>query len=284
MLRPRVASFLLACALACAAGGAAAWGGPAHRVVADIAEARLRPAARAEALRLLAGEPAAHLADVADWADLVRDAGALDAGGHPAASTRRWHFVNFAGACDYVPARDCPGGDCVIAAINREFGILGDRRRTEAERREALKYLVHLVGDAHQPLHASPVHDKGGNEYQIAWHGKGRDLHEVWDALVLFRAMSVDGVDPDGYAAALRAQSPLPAEPIARFDRQAVDWALESCRVVQGGGVYPPRHVVDDAWLDAHRQQVDLQLRRAGQRLGDLLNLALDPPVRTGGG
>jgi hypothetical protein len=288
MHRPRVASWLFTCALACAlslpAGRAAAWGGPAHRVVADIAEARLRPAARTEALRLLAGEPAAHLADVADWADDIRETGARDAGGHDASSTRRWHFVDFAGGCDYVPARDCPGGDCVIAAINHQSSVLGDRRRPDAERREALKYLVHLVADVHQPLHASPVKDKGGNEYQVAWHGKGRNLHAVWDGLVLYRAMSVSGLDADGYAASLVAQPALPPDPTARSDRPAVDWALESCRVVQGGGVYPDGHKIDDAWLDLRRAQADLQLRRAGERLGDLLDSALDPPMRAGGG
>jgi hypothetical protein len=246
--------------------------------VADLAEARLRPAAHAEALRLLAGEPATHLGDVADWADEVRRAG-----GRAAGATRRWHFVDFGGGCDYVPARDCPEGQCVIAAINRQRLVLGDRRRPDAERREALKYVVHLVADVHQPLHATPVHDKGGNDYQVAWHGKGRNLHGVWDDLVLFRAMSRDDADADGYAAELRAQSPLPADPTVHSDRLAIDWALESCRVVRDGGIYPRGHVIDDAWLDAKRPQMDRQLRRAGERLGDLLNAALDPPARAGG-
>jgi hypothetical protein len=171
----------------------------------------------------------------------------------------------------------------VIAAINRQRLVLGDRRRPDAERREALKYLVHLVADVHQPLHATPVHDKGGNDYQVAWHGKGRNLHGVWDDLVLFRAMSRDDVDADGYAAELRAQSPLPADPTAHSDQPATDWALESCRVVRDGGIYPRGHVIDDAWLDTKRPQLDRQLRRAGERLGDLLNAALDPPARARG-
>lgn len=267
-----------------AAGQALAWGGPAHRVVADLAEARLRPAARQEALRLLSGEPAGHLADVADWADAVREAG-----GQAAQSTRRWHFVNFHDGCTYVPARDCPGGDCVIAAINRELRILGDRGRPDAERLVALKFLVHLVGDVHQPLHATPNDDKGGGEVQLAWHGKGRNLHSVWDGLLLDRAMRVDGLDGDDaqanadtYADAMRARSPLPADPTGRSDQSAVDWALESCAIVRDGGLYPPGHVIGDDYLDAHRPQMDLQLRRAGERLGNLLNAALDPPARAG--
>lgn len=266
------------------AGPVFAWGGPAHRVVADLAEARLRPRAWQEAARLLADEPAAHLADVADWADAVRDAG-----GPGAANTRRWHFVDFRGGCDYVPARDCPAGDCVVAAINRQARVLGDRGRPDAERRDALKFLVHLVGDVHQPLHATPNDDKGGGNLQLAWHGKGRNLHSVWDGLVLFRAMQRDGLDGDededvdAYAASLRAQSPLPPDPAARSDQPVVAWALESCRIVRDGGLYPPGHVIGDDYLDAHRAQMELQLRRAGDRLGDLLNVALDPPARGAG-
>jgi hypothetical protein len=95
--------------------------------------------------------------------------------------------------------------------------------------------------------------------------------------------MSRDEVDADGYAAELRAQSPLPADPAAHSDQPATDWALESCRIVRDGGIYPRGHVIDDAWLDAKRPQMDRQLRRAGERLGDLLNAALDPPARAGG-
>src|SRR4249919_2328230 len=86
---------------------ALAWGRPAHRLVAGMAEARLRPTARAEALRLLGTEGATSLAEVSDWADEVREGG-----GQASRSTRRWHFVNFgAGGCEYAPARDCPDGD-----------------------------------------------------------------------------------------------------------------------------------------------------------------------------
>jgi hypothetical protein len=259
--------------LALCAGPVLAWGGPGHRVAADIAQARLRPAAAAEATRLLAGEGATRLSDVADWADHLREDG-----GAQAAATRRWHYVNFPGLCEYVAARDCPDGQCVVAAINRNAQLLGDRTRSDDERRVALKFLVHLVADVHQPLHATPVADKGGGDYQVAWHGKGRNLHSVWDGLVLDRAMKAAGAaDADAYAAHLLAQSPLPADPTRRSDRPAVDWALESCRLVRDGGLYPPGHVIDDAYLDAHRGQLDLQLRRAGERLGDMLNAALAP-------
>jgi hypothetical protein len=279
-----VSGLLLLCAVA---GPVRAWGGPGHRVVADLAQARLRPAAQAEVARLLAGEPATRLADVATWEDDLREAG-----GPLASATRHWHFVNFDGGCDYVPPRDCRGGDGDIAPIDREFAILADHGQPDGERREALKFLVHLVGDVHQPLHATPIADKGGGDYQLFWHGKGRNLHGVWDGLLLDHALHADGLpDADAYAARLLAAPPLapdpsllpdpPAspDPAVRAGPAVVAWALESCRLVRDGGLYPPGHELQDAYLDAHRAQMDLQLRRAGERLGDLLNRALDPPA-----
>lgn len=252
---------------------ALAWGKPAHRLVAGLAEARLRPAARSEALRLLAGEGATSLADISDWADEIRKDG-----GSRARSTRRWHFVNFgAGNCEYAPARDCPNGDCVVAAINREFERLADRRQLDAERAEALKFLVHLVADVHQPLHASPIDDKGGQDFQVGWHGKGRNLHSVWDALIVDRAMQVQALDEAAYLRQLQAQPPLPPDPTRRSDQPAVDWAQESCRVVRDEGIYPPAHVIGDDYLDAQRARAEGRLRLAGARLADMLNLALDP-------
>lgn len=259
-------------AAACLPAPARAWGRPAHRLVAALAEAQLRPGARAEVGRLLAAEGTTHLADVANWADDVRDSG-----GAAGRSSRRWHFIDFgAGGCEYVPARDCPDGNCVVAAIDRQFLRLADRRRPDAERREALKYLVHLVADVHQPLHASPVADRGGNDYQVAWHGLGRNLHGVWDGLIVDRAMREDG-DEAGYLRALRQRAPLPPDPTRRSRRPAVDWALESCRLVRDGRLYPASHRIGDDYLDAHRAQAERRLRLAGARLAGLLDAALDP-------
>jgi len=265
--------FLLASLLSVPAT-ARAWGEPGHRIIGELAERQLRPAARAEVARLLAGEAEPSLAGIANWADAVRKA---ESG---TGQTKRWHFVNFKGGdCSFVPARDCPDGNCVIAAINRNFLALADRRRPDDERRDALKFLVHLVGDVHQPLHATPRDDHGGAEFQIGYHGMGRNLHGAWDALIL----QGRGLQPAEYADLLNRQPPLPADPTRRSDRPAVDWATESCLVVLNGNIYPPTHVIDDDYLDAHRAQAELRLRRAGSRLADMLNYALDPRIAKAG-
>jgi hypothetical protein len=272
-MRPALSLAAFAFAAALVAPPAGAWGRPAHRVVAELAQAQLRPGARVEVERLLAAEPEPTLAGVSAWADELRQEG-----GEAGKRSKRWHYVDFGGPdCEYVPARDCPDGDCVVAAINREFLRLSDRRRPDAERAEALKYLVHFVGDVHQPLHASPVPDKGGLQFQVSWKGEGDNLHKVWDVRVLRGALAVSKLDEASYVRSLQAQSPLPADPTRRSDRPAVDWAQESCRVVRDGGVYPSSHVLGDDYALAHRAQMETQLRRAGSRLASVLNSALDP-------
>ena len=246
---------------------ASAWGVKGHRIVGLLATAELSPRAQAEVARLLAGEPDPTLAGVANWADDLRE-------NDPERSrqTSRWHFVNFPrNQCQYAPPRDCPGGNCVIAAINRNFLALSDRRRPDSERREALKFLVHFVGDVHQPLHASDRPDKGGNEFQVSYRGEGWNLHSVWDSLIVRSR----GLEPEAYAAALRRQPPLAHDPTRASQTPAMDWALESCRFVQAGTLYPSRHVIDDAYLDTHRPLVEQRLRQAGSRLAAMLNYAL---------
>jgi hypothetical protein len=267
----RSAALVLAAALLCLPPPAAAWGARAHQVVAELAARQLRPQARAEVARLLAGEPDPTLAGVANWADDLRE---HDAERGPA--TTRWHFVNFPrGRCDYVPPRDCPDGRCLVAAINRQFLALADTTRPDRERAEALKFLVHLVGDAHQPLHAGLADDLGGNRYQLSYAGEGWNLHSVWDALLPKRR----GLEPAAYADFLAAQPPLPADPARRSDRPAVEWVLESCRLAQAPGFYPQGHVLEDAYLEAQLPVAELRLRLAGQRLADMLNFALARPA-----
>jgi len=268
---PTLAALALAAALA--APPAAAWGRPGHRVVAELAQAQLRPGARAEVDRLLSAEPEPTLAGVSSWADELRQEG-----GEAGKRSKRWHYVDFRSPdCEYVPARDCPDGDCVVAAINREFARLADRRRPDAERTEALKYLVHFVGDVHQPLHSSPVPDKGGLQFQVSWKGEGDNLHKVWDVRMLRGALDASHLREGDYVRSLQALPPLAADPARGSDRLAVDWAQASCRVVRDGKLYPSSNKLGDDYVLAHRAQMETQLRLAGSRLADMLNSALDP-------
>jgi len=251
---------------------AMAWGPQGHRIVGDLAERQLTPAAHAEVQRLLAGEAEPTLAGVANWADEMRTADP-----DRFKKTSRWHYVNFPhGDCGFVPPRDCPDGNCVIAAINRNFLALADHSRPDAERRDALKFLVHFIGDVHQPLHAGYDDDRGGNDFQINIDGEGWNLHSIWDSMIIKKR----GLDPVAYAQLLSKQSPLPSDPTRFSDRPAVDWAVESCKIVHDGNLYPAKHVLKDDYLNANRPLVEQRLRRAGSRLAAMINYALAPTAK----
>jgi hypothetical protein len=272
MSQPRRYFGLIFLALLLASTGPAAAFGPlGHRIVGQLAQRQLTPAAAAQVRLLLAGEPEPTLAGVANWADQLRDSDPV-----LGKQTARWHYVNFPrGDCHYVPARDCPDGNCVVAAIQRQLLILSDRSRPNGERAEALKFLVHLVADVHQPLHAGYQDDRGGNNFQINYRGQGSNLHSVWDSTLL----DDRGLDADTYVAALAKQSPLPPDATRRSDRPAADWAEESCRIVQQSDLYPSTHVLSDAYLDMHRPLAEQRLRQAAARLAGLINFALRTPA-----
>lgn len=262
---------LLALAAAFVTSDALAWSAEGHRTVAHIAEAGLSPAARAEVDRLLADETDPTLAGISTWADELRDTDA------PAAKrTAKWHYINFDGRCDFTPPRDCPGDNCVVTQANRMFRTLADPRKEDAARTHALKWLVHLVADMHQPLHASPLDDKGGNDYQANIGGVGTNMHRIWDGTIIERR----GLAAADHADALLSEYDFPIDPTLSSDRPMLDWALESCRLVEAGTLYPAEgvHVVDEAFLDERLPVAERRLVEAGTRLAKLLNHALAGP------
>ncbi|MGH8084304.1 MAG: S1/P1 nuclease [Lysobacter sp.] len=264
MRRSRPATLLpvLLASLLLMAGPVGAWGPQGHRLVAALAWSGLTPQARGEILVLLAGEPDPSLPGIANWADQLRAADP-DLGKRSAP----WHYVNIAEEdCQYDAARDCPGGNCVVGAIDRQLAILADHGQPLAARRQALKFVVHFVGDVHQPLHAGYGHDKGGNTVQINLDGDGSNLHRLWDSGLLNTA----GL---GDAAYLRHLQSLPLT--VGLDAGPAEWAETSCAITVQPGLYPAGAKIDDAYVQRWRPMAEAQLRRGGARLAVLLNQAL---------
>lgn len=265
---PKLAFLLLLLALSLPAG---AWSRLGHRLVAEVAERDLTPTSRAQVAGLLRGEPAPTLAGIAAWADELRD-NDPDLGKRSA----KWHYVNLAEhACRYDAARDCAGGDCVVEAIRAQAAILADTTRPREERVRALKFVVHFVGDVHQPLHTGYAKDRGGNDFQVSLDdgtrsGKGSNLHSVWDRELLQSA----GLDEKRYVWRLRDIAfPAAARSTAA---DAAHWAEASCRIALQPGVYPRTRRIGAPYLDAWRPTAERQVAEAGHRLGDVLNAALD--------
>ncbi len=196
-----------------------AWGGLGHRVVAMIAEHHLTPKARQEINKLL--QPGETLASISTYADEIRNS-------RP--DTRRFHYVNIPLlASDYLPSRDCRSsdeGDCIIAALERFRLELANVKETRERRAFALKFVVHLIGDLHQPLHCADNDDRGGNDVKVTWFGpseRQQNLHGVWDYAIIERG----GRKEADWFKILSGE--ITPEKIALFQTGAVTaWALES--------------------------------------------------------
>jgi hypothetical protein len=228
------------------------WGNEGHQVVALIAQAKLTAKAMVEVDRLLALEPGETLASISTWADEHRNP-----------SSAPWHYVNFPrGDCIYNEQRDCPDGRCVVAAIKRQLEVLGSAG-TDEKKLNALKYLVHFVGDVHQPLHAGYLDDKGGNQYQLQAFLRGSNLHAVWDSGL------IKNMNEESGAMALRLQS-VPNGVLAA-DLEPGHAAQESCAIVSQPGFYPER-LVDVSYILQNTPVVEKRLATAGARLAGILN------------
>jgi hypothetical protein len=240
---------------------AARWGRIGHRTVARLAASQLSPAARAEVRRLLGS---ASLAEISTWADEVREA-------RP--ETGPWHYVNIPVTDSvYRPDRHCPSS-CVVSAAEAQLAILRDRRQSRERRAEALKFVVHVIGDLHMPLHAGDRGDRGGNDVVVWYQFRRTNLHSLWDT----RMIEARGPGEDQMVSALeRRVRAHPALEAIRVGTIA-DWTLESHDLARDL-VY--RHLspwlfITEGYVDRAMPAIEEQLMRAGVRLARVLNETL---------
>ena len=254
----------LAVLLSALAGSTAiGWGPQGHRLVAMVAANHLTPAAHQCVRSLLGNE---SLADVAVWADdYVRD--------HR--ETAPWHYVNMpVDATQYVAGRDCPRHDCIVDRIRDNQERLANRAASRADRAMALKFLVHFVGDLHQPFHAVGV-ERGGNGIPVSIFGSptcgygeadrfGCNLHGLWDSELIGHRRLRDGA----YAAELERQ--IKARQL-RASGTAVEWAMESNALARAA-LLPAGAEAGEAYYRAHIAEIDERLALGGLRLARALN------------
>jgi hypothetical protein len=245
---------------------ALSFGASGHAIIAEIAQRRVEPGVLRKMKELLGGE--VSLASIASWADhvaLLRP------------NTVNWHFVNIPlDATSYDPERDCsmtPKGDCVIRAIERVRATLADSTKPREERREALMFLVHLVGDVHQPLHCTDRNDAGGNRLTVLFFNAVSSLHMVWDVGLIEKRT----FDFGEYVTALETDW-LPGKDVAALQKgDPVVWALEShdAAMKVAYGQLPSDYILGETYYQASRPVLDRQLAVAGLRLARLLNETL---------
>ncbi len=268
------------------------WGRYGHEVVSYLAMQDLTEEARAGVQALLGDE---NLARIGSWADEVRS---------DRPETGPLHFVN--GPVDALMPRE---QDFNLAQGNVYSAILGfaprvvDADLSDRERREALKFLVHFVGDLHQPLHAGFAEDRGGNSIPVLYRGEWLNLHRYWDIEILDPHR--ERFDAAGLAAILhhRFSDAERAEWAAEFDVRV--WVVEA-RAYLFNGLYPmprsdhgadeegPTMVLDESYREVWLPVAERQLARAGARLAAGLNamfesgsspyaespVAMPPPAR----
>jgi len=271
-VRRRLAATALLIALL-APAPARAWIDAGHQVVGALAERRLSPAARA-LVREIIGDGRLSDRDLALWADDHRDR-----------TNAPWHWVDIpfaAGA--YDAARDCPGGMCAVWKIEWATDALS-REDDPAVRLDALRWLVHVVGDLHQPLHAAEGWRGGGNRggvrvpARVGQRSYEENLHVVWDAEVLW---PVIGERPPDEAARVLDEAATAAQKAAwAAERSPAAWAGESNRLARAIyaelGVTPGRTAflaVPERWVTAQGSRVREQLGKAGVRLAAALERA----------
>lgn len=172
---------------------AQAWGFYAHNVTAEIALENVTPGTRAKIAKLLRAAPQLGtpdcalktLGDASVWPDCLR--GQSWRWGY----TFAWHYQTEPVTQDYDARKNCGGGACVSAQIERNQRILADESLPENVRLEALAFLVHFIGDIHMPLHSGDLDDRGGND-RITDYGIAPDLnlHWIWDGPLAERAIT----------------------------------------------------------------------------------------------
>jgi S1/P1 Nuclease len=273
---------------------ALAWGDEGHKVVALVAQAYLEPAARKRVAALLAADTdtlTAHdIAAEATWADKYRDANE----GGARARTREWHFVDIElsapsldQACFGHPpvppgalASNGPAHDCVVDKVREFAAELAGPGTPPEEQVVALKFLLHLVGDVYQPLHASDDHDRGGNDKRVSAPGfRAGNLHHYWDTEFVNQL----GPDPQGVASDLIES--ITQDQVSAWSRGGpADWAQESFALARDDayGQLPQPTArgsirLSDDYVTMATQDVATQLGKAGVRLAMVLNQALGP-------
>jgi hypothetical protein len=242
------------------APSALAWGLTGHRAVGRIAQRRLTPQAAKAVAELLAPE---QLTYVTNWADEIRSESEWT-------KADPWHWVTIPDGQTYDSSQKNPGGD-VLEAIARFEKVLADRTAPKLERTRALKWLSHLIGDLHQPLHVGRGDDHGGNDVVVLWFNEPTNLHSVWDSKIIEDSrLSFSEL-------AELVDTPTPEQVRDWQAGGPNDWARES-QQLRGACYEFGDRKLSYRYVHDHWPTVQRRLVQAGVRLAGELNRLLGTP------
>lgn len=249
-------------------GQAYAWGQQGHRITAAIAEYHLSPQAKAWLKPLLVPQ---GLAKMATYPDDMRSN--PDPFWQHAADP--YHYVTLRQTPHYHPEDEPAEGDA-ISALRHFTGQLQDSKTSEADKRLALSFVIHIIGDLHQPLHVSDAkrNDRGGNKHKVQYFGKDTNLHSVWDSSII----DSQQLSYSEYAKWLNTEIQAADVKVWR-STNPMQWIYESSQL--NPSVYPAEPVLSWQYNYEHLPHVELRLKQAGVRIAAYLDmLAKGEPVK----
>lgn len=281
-------------------GEAFGWGYEEHKIIAVIGERYLTDAVRHEVADLLgistadAAENrdealALAMAEASVWADEIKKSDPTYDWAKPL------HYLNLPpNESSYERTRDCPDNMCVVEAISYYAGVLQNHDAPKPVRAEALRFLIHFVGDIHQPLHAGNAQDQGGNRLRIRLFGESTNLHAAWDygmtqhARLLSSetwqdcAKRLEGEQCGRYLTTLTGGAEHSTRPLSAVPDPG-KWANES-RVLALTVAYPEilqssSDEVSEEYVAKALPIAEERLAKAGVRLAETLNHALGQAV-----
>ncbi len=256
----------LFCTLFLLAHSAFAWGTTGHRVVSEIAERNLSKKAKKNLYALIGGQKLAYWAN---WADNQRS----DTTGKWKHTTGTWHYINLPSHLTqqafYDAVKNYPK-ESVYSQIDFLKNKVKDKSLSKEERKDYLAFLIHFMGDLHQPMHIGRAEDLGGNKVNVNWFGRSSNLHTVWDTdLVDFQKWSYTE-----YATVLDI---LPQNDVRQIQNSSMlDWLYETYQLTNE--IYtatPFGSNLSYPYTYYYTEKMNLQLLKAGLRLAKILNEVL---------
>ncbi|ORY17596.1 S1/P1 nuclease-domain-containing protein [Clohesyomyces aquaticus] len=268
--------------------GSHAWGTLGHDTVAFIAQNFISSSTATWAKTLLNDSSPAYLANVATWADSYRytSEGAFSA---------PFHYIDAADdpptSCNVDYDRDCGAEGCVVSALANYTVRVKSASVSTAEKQKALKWIIHFVGDIHQPLHDEAL-DVGGNTINVTFAGTGTNLHHIWDSNMPEKLIGGYSLtDAKNWASNLTAEIKTggykseAAGWLSGIDENKPDgkatsllWAKDAnayvCSTVVPQGADAVRgKELEGAYYDKAIPVIEMQIAKAGYRLAAWLNV-----------
>lgn len=240
---------------------AGAWGVLGHRIVGEVADQYLQAKARLAIRQILGTE---SIAMASNWADFIKSDTSYN-------YLSNWHYVNLPAdlsKTDVYSYLESQTGPNVYNKTKEMIAVLKNTKSTAEQKKLALRMLIHLVGDMHQPMHTARKDDLGGNRIQLTWFGEKSNLHRVWDeSLIDFQQLS--------YTEYTKAINHPTAQQVINWQKTSLqDCVFESyqiCNQIYATGVKNDdklSYKYNFDWIAT----VNQQLLKGGLRLAKILN------------